>query len=92
MAPALFAYSHAWRDRRLSPGSIQHSTSAIADRHGALFYFSLVTPLTVGYGDVVPLQGEVRLLAALEGIVGVLYIPITVEFLLSGYRPRSNSA
>lgn len=76
----------------LSPGSIQHSTSATAERHAELLYFSLVTLSTIGYGDVVPLQGEVRMLAALEGITGVLYIAITVALLVSAYRPRSNSA
>ena len=74
----------------LSPGSI-HSASAKADRHAELLYFSLVTLSTIGYGDVVPLQGEVRILAALEGIAGVLYIAITVALLVSAYRPRSDS-
>ena len=75
----------------LVPGSIQHSLSATADRHSELLYFSLVTLSTIGYGDVVPLQGEVRILAALEGITGVLYIAITVALLVSAYRPRSDS-
>lgn len=76
----------------LSPGSIQHSSSATADRHAELLYFSLVTLSTIGYGDVLPLHGEVRMLAALEGIAGVLYIAITVALLVSAYRPRANSA
>jgi hypothetical protein len=75
----------------LSPGSILHSASANADRHAELLYFSLVTLTTIGYGDVVPLQGEVRVLAALEGIAGVLYIAITVALLVSAYRPRTDS-
>jgi ion channel len=75
----------------LSPGSIQHSASAAADRHAELLYFSLITLSTIGYGDVVPLQGEVRMLAALEGITGVLYIAITVALLVSAYRPRADS-
>jgi len=75
----------------ISPGSIQHSTSVTADRHAELLYFSLVTLSTIGYGDVVPLQGEVRILAALEGISGVLYVAITVALLVSAYRPRPNS-
>jgi voltage-gated potassium channel len=74
------------------PGSIQHNTAAKADRHAELLYFSLITLSTIGYGDVVPLQGEVRILAALEGIAGVLYIAITVALLVSAYRPRDNSA
>jgi hypothetical protein len=76
----------------LSPGSIQHSAAAKPDRHAELLYFSLITLSTIGYGDVVPVQGEVRILAALEGIAGVLYIAITVALLVSAYRPRSNSA
>ena len=75
----------------LSPGSIQHSTSTAVDRHAELLYFSLITLSTIGYGDVVPLHGEVRMLAALEGIAGVLYIAITVALLVSAYRPRTNS-
>jgi hypothetical protein len=74
----------------LWPGSIQHNTSATTERHAELLYFSLVTLSTIGYGDVVPLQGEVRILAALEGIAGVLYIAITVALLVSAYRPRDN--
>ncbi len=76
----------------LSPGSIQHSTSSAADRHAELLYFSLVTLSTIGYGDVLPLRGEVRILAALEGITGVLYIAITVALLVSAYRPRADSS
>jgi hypothetical protein len=75
----------------LSPGSIQRSASAAADRHAELLYFSLVTLSTIGYGDVVPVHGEVRILAALEGIAGVLYIAITVALLVSAYRPPANS-
>jgi hypothetical protein len=76
----------------LSPGSIRHITSAAADRHAELLYFSLITLSTIGYGDVLPVNGEVRILAALEGIAGVLYIAITVALLISAYRPRGNSA
>jgi hypothetical protein len=75
----------------LSPGSIQHSAAIKAGRHAELLYFSLVTLSTIGYGDVVPVQGEVRILAALEGVAGVLYIAITVALLVSAYRPRSTS-
>jgi len=57
-----------------------------ADRHGELLYFSLVTLSTIGYGDVVPINGEVRMLAALEGLSGVLYVAITVAVLVSSYK------
>jgi Ion channel len=70
------------------PGSIQHSGAAEAYRRSELLYFSLVTLSTVGYGDVVPLNGEVRMLAALEAVTGVLYVAITVALLVSAYKQQ----
>src|SRR5215467_16240058 len=67
------------------PGSIQVGSHA-ADRQTEFLYFSLVTLSTTGYGDVVPLTGEVRILAALEGVTGVLYIAITVALLVGRFR------
>ena len=68
-----------------SPGSIQMGGHA-ADRQTELLYFSLITLSTIGYGDIVPLSGEARILAALEGVTGVLYIAITVALLVSRFR------
>ena len=69
----------------LHPGSFQLGAQS-TDRQSDLLYFSLVTLSTIGYGDIVPLTGEARMLAALEGVVGVLYIAITVAVLVSGFR------
>ncbi len=74
-----------------SPGSFQFSNSAVAKRESDLLYFSLVTLTTIGYGDILPVAGEARMLAALEGVVGVLYVAITVAVLVSGFR-RQDSA
>jgi Ion channel len=71
------------------PGSFHFNKAAIADRQSELLYFSLVTLSTVGYGDIVPLNGEVRMLAALEGVTGVLYVAITVALLVSAYKERA---
>ena len=68
-----------------SPGSIQIGNHP-ADRQTDLLYFSLVTLSTIGYGDIVPLSGEARILAALEGVTGVLYIAITVALLVGRFR------
>lgn len=67
------------------PGSIQMGGHA-TDHQSELLYFSLITLSTIGYGDVVPVSGEARMLAALEGVTGVLYIAITVAILVSSYR------
>ena len=68
-----------------SPGSIQMGGNP-ADRQTELLYFSLITLSTVGYGDVVPITGTARILTALEGVTGVLYIAITVALLVSRFR------
>ena len=68
------------------PGSFLFNKGPVADRQSELLYFSLVTLTTVGYGDIVPLDGEVRMLAALEGVTGVLYVAITVALLVSAYK------
>ena len=72
------------------PGSILLRAGG-TDRQSELLYFSLITLSTIGYGDVVPLYGEVRMLAALEGVTGVLYIAITVALLVSGYKQQDES-
>jgi hypothetical protein len=67
------------------PGSIQVGSQP--GQHATnLLYFSLITLSTIGYGDIVPLSGEARILAALEGVTGVLYIAITVALLVSRFR------
>jgi hypothetical protein len=68
------------------PGSIMQGGSALTNRENQLLYFSLITLSTIGYGDIVPVDPEVRMLAALEGLVGVLYIAITVAILVSAFR------
>ena len=73
------------------PGSILHNGATVTDRSSELLYFSLVTLSTIGYGDIVPLHGEVRMLAALEGVTGVLYVAITVALLVSAYKQQGDS-
>ena len=72
------------------PGSIMQGGSALTNRENQLLYFSLITLSTIGYGDIVPVDPEVRMLAALEGLVGVLYIAITVAILVSAFRHQSD--
>ncbi|HEY4931695.1 MAG TPA: ion channel [Terriglobales bacterium] len=73
------------------PGSIVQNSTSLVDRQSELLYFSLVTLSTIGYGDIVPIRGEVRMLAALEGVTGVLYVAITVALLVSSYKQQGTS-
>lgn len=45
-------------------------------------YYSLVTLTTLGYGDVVPLTTAARMSAALEAMVGQIYVVIAVARLV----------
>jgi ion channel len=73
------------------PGSFLFNGSVGSDPRSELLYFSLVTLSTIGYGDIVPLHGEVRILAALEGVTGVIYIAIMVAIIVSLYKRPGDS-
>jgi len=55
-----------------------------------LLYLSLVTLSTVGYGDVLPVTQQARMLAALEGIVGPLYLAVLIARLVGLAASRSS--
>jgi hypothetical protein len=74
------------------PNAFQTTTSGASTGQAVdLLYFSMVTLTTVGYGDIVPVSGIVRMIAGLEATTGVLYVAITVSILVSGYRGRARS-
>ena len=69
-----------------NPGAFARGSEHGQGAETDLLYFSLVTLSTVGYGDIVARTGEARILAALEGVTGVLYVAITVAILVSSFR------
>lgn len=50
------------------------------------FYLSVITQLTIGYGDVYP-TGWLRIVAAIQGLVGALFILLVIGQLLASLRP-----
>jgi hypothetical protein len=74
----------------LQPGSFKEAGVPIAsDGHwSTVLYFSLTTLTTLGYGDIVAVKPEARMLATLEAAVGVLYIAITVSRLVGAARTK----
>jgi hypothetical protein len=71
------------------PDAFQTTSGETTGHAADLLYFSMVTLTTVGYGDIVPVNGFVRMIAGLEATTGVLYIAITVSILVSGYKGRA---
>lgn len=84
-----------------SPGSIRFSHlptdstnlgMILRDRHQQLIYFSYCTLTTLGYGDVVPINGFARIAACIEAIVGQVYLAVLIGRLVGlhvSQPPRS---
>jgi uncharacterized membrane protein len=53
-------------------------------------YFSLVTLSTVGYGDLTAANPMPRMLAAIEGLLGQLYLVTVVAVAVSRVRRRGS--
>jgi hypothetical protein len=56
--------------------------------HQDQLYFSLITQTTVGYGDFTPGGDLGRSLAAVEALIGQLYLVTIVALIVSNVRPR----
>ena len=50
-----------------------------------MYFYSYVTLLTIGYGDVVPLSGMAQTLTILEGIIGQFYLIFFMASLVGLY-------
>jgi hypothetical protein len=58
-------------------------------QESTLLYFSMITLSGVGYGGIAPVNPYVRLIAALENMIGLFYIAVIVARLVSSYSPKS---
>ncbi len=53
-----------------------------------MFYFSTVTITTLGYGDIVPLTTNARILVSLESILGIVFLGLFVNDILNNSRGK----
>lgn len=60
------------------PGGVE----SVHSQQGLFSYFSLVTLSTLGYGDITPVTQPARMLAALEAIIGQLFIGVLIARLV----------
>lgn len=51
----------------------------------SLVYFSFVTLVTIGYGDIIPASVTAQSMAIFEGVVGQLYLVILISSLVSEF-------
>jgi uncharacterized membrane protein len=68
------------------------TNAAGAPTYNDLVYFSFVTLMSIGYGDVVALGGPARMLVICEGITGVAFNTIVLALLVSKYLVHSGQA
>ncbi len=71
---------------KFSAGGTLAGASATRQELGVdLTYFSFVTLTTMGYGDILPATPVSRMLAAMEAVVGQIYLAVLVARLVSLY-------
>lgn len=57
---------------------------------GGFLYFSMTTLSGLGYSSIAPMNPYVRLIAALENMIGIFYVAVIVARLVSSYRARAS--
>lgn len=87
-----FTFAHGYYlTEFLNPGSILISDQTVSvysyfQYLSKMFYFSFVTLLAIGYGDIVSVSDVAQSLAVMEGVIGQFYMAILVAKLVSAYN------
>ncbi len=84
-----FAYLY-WLIEYVVPGSFlsrgeTYSIMAYAETISDLLYFSFITLLTVGFGDIIAVKDTAQTAVVFEGMIGQFYVAILVARLVSLY-------
>jgi len=53
---------------------------------GEALYFTLITGLTIGYGDIAPVTAAGRVLSIVAGVIGVIYVGLVVAIATRALR------
>jgi hypothetical protein len=73
----------------LSPGSFDFGVhghhSRLAGFYGLLFYYSFISLLTIGFGDVIPVSSMAQTLTIIEGLIGRFYLVFYMACLINLY-------
>jgi Ion channel len=65
------------------PGSIRFAGDNLEVRFSDLLYFSYVTLLTIGYGDITPVSPAARTLVVVEGLLGMAFTTVLLAVLVA---------
>ena len=74
-------------------GSFTHvyfDKESISANINSLLYFSYVTLMTLGYGDIIPLTEVARKASILCGLVGQFYLVIVTAIIIEKYIRHSD--
>jgi hypothetical protein len=77
----IWAYAYSLVDM-LSPGAFSAANQTGELSRMDMAYFSFVTITTLGYGDISPVSPFARMLAAVEAVIGQLYLAVLVAWLV----------
>ena len=72
----------------LLPGAFLFNGQPFPPTANDLFYFSMITLTTCGFGDITPLHPLVRSLAGLEAVCGVMFVALFIGRLIGGKTGR----
>ncbi|MFT5822819.1 MAG: voltage-gated potassium channel [Crocinitomix sp.] len=73
----------------IAPNSFSNLGSP-AEQYGNLSYFSFITTLTIGYGDIVPLTLHAKKATMLIGLIGNFYSVIVTGIIIGKYLNRKD--
>ena len=74
------------------PGSIHFAGDTVEPRFSDLLYFSYVSLLTIGYGDILPVSPSARTLVVLEGLLGMAFTTVLLAVLVAKAMGRRGDA